>query len=100
MQALITNVMTATKSANKLPQEGDDFDYYLSFPGFQTFTSKMSTRVDRLVSKMIRHQQLPCYWGVEEEGGVLENSKSEEKFDTLIEANDILLERAVRRIGV
>jgi exosome complex exonuclease RRP6 len=94
-QALVTQVMTATKSSNKLPQEGDDFDYYMSFPGFQTFSSKMAKRVDRIISKIVRHQQLPCYWGVEEESGVPESSQLEEKFETLIEANDILLERAV-----
>lgn len=90
--------MAATKSANGLPQEGDDFDYYISFPGYHTFSSKMATRVDRMISKMIRHHQLPCYWGVEEErGGVSESSQAqlEEKFETLIEANDVLLERAV-----
>ena len=89
--------MAATKSANGLPQERDDFDYYISFPGYKTFTSKMSTRVDRMVNKMIRHQQLPCYWGVEEEGGGVQadSAKLDEKFETLIEANDVLLERAV-----
>lgn len=90
--------MTATKSANGLPQEGDDYDYYVSFPGYQTFSSKMSTRVDRIINKMIRHQQLPCYWGVEGEGGGVEGAQLEEKFETLVEANDILLERAVRLI--
>ncbi len=90
--------MAATKSANGLPQEKDDFDYYISFPGYQTFTSKMAARVDRTISKMIRHQQLPCYWGEEGEGGGAhtDSSKVEEKFETLIEANDALLERAVR----
>lgn len=95
IQALFTQLITATKSANKLPQEGDDFDYYISFPGYQTFSSKMATRVDRLVSRIIRHQQLPCYWGVGEEGGATEDAQLEEKFESLIEANDVLLERAV-----
>lgn len=95
LQALVAQVMAATKSSNKLPQEGDDYDYYISFPGFQSFSNKMAQRVDRIISKVIRHQQLPCYWGVEEEGGVSEASQLEEKFETLIEANDALLERAV-----
>lgn len=97
-QALVTQVMAATKSSNKLPQEGDDYDYYVSFPGFQAFTAKMGLRVDRIINKIIRHQQLPCYWGMEEEGGALESSQLEEKFETLIEANDVLLERAVSLI--
>ena len=62
----------------------------------------MAARVDRTISKMIRHQQLPCYWGVEGEGGGVQSdsSKLDEKFETLIEANDALLERAVSSIEV
>ena len=88
--------MAASKNANGLPQAGDDYEYYSSFPGFQTFCSKMTTRIDRIVSKIIRHEQLPCYWGVEEEGEGPDKSRLEDKFETLIEANDLLLERAVR----
>ena len=92
--------MAATKSSNGLPQERDDFDYYISFPGYQTFVSKMTARIDRIVSKMIRYQQLPCYWELEGEGGgaQTDTSKIEEKFESLIEANDALLERAVSRV--
>ena len=87
--------MAATKSANGLPQEGDDFDYYISFSGYQTFCSKMAGRIDRMVSKIIRHQQLPCHWRVEEGGVASERTQLDDKFETIIEANDILLERAV-----
>ncbi len=99
--------MQATKSCNSLPIESDDFDYYSSFPGYMTFCSKMKSRVDRTISRLLRHQQLPCYWPIsgsgggggaggganEEEGGV--EVDVEEKFETLVEANDILLERVV-----
>ena len=94
-QALVSQVMTATKSVSGLPQEGDDYDYYASFPSYKTFCSKMVSRIDRIVSRVIRHQQLPCYWGVEQEGTVTEGSLLEEKLETLVEANDMLLERAV-----
>ena len=39
--------MQATRSANSLPTEGDDFDYYSSFQGFKTFCSKMGDRANR-----------------------------------------------------
>lgn len=88
--------MLATKSSNGLPQEGDDYDYYSSFSGYQNFCLKMAGRVDRLISRIIRQQQLPCYWASQEEVGVAsEESALEEKFETLIEANDVLLERVV-----
>ena len=46
-QALLSQVMQATRSANSLPAEGDDFDYYSSFQGFKTFCSKMGDRANR-----------------------------------------------------
>ena len=89
-------MMDATKSSNGLPEEGDDFDYYMSFPGYSTFCSKMATRIDRMISKVVRHQQLPCYWSVGQEmGGTSAVTQLEEKFEVLIEANDILLEKSV-----
>ena len=105
MQALLGHVMQATKSCNSLPVESDDFDYYSSFPGYMTFCSKMKTRVDRSISRFLRHQQLPCYWPISGGGGTgggaggvanEEGMDVEEKFGTLVEANDILLERVVR----
>lgn len=68
----------------------------MSFPGFSTFCSKMATRIDRVINKVVRHQQLPCYWGIDSNvGGASEVTKIEEKFEVLVEANDILLERVV-----
>ncbi len=98
MQALLSQVVAATKTSNGLPEESDDYDYYQSFPGFSTFCSKMATRIDKVISKVIRHQQLPCYWAVDSThvGAASEATKAEEKFEVLVEANDILLERVVR----
>ena len=46
-QSLLSQVVQATKSANGLPAEGDDFDYYVSFPGFKTFCAKMGARINK-----------------------------------------------------
>ena len=54
----------------------------------------MTTRIDRVINKVVRYQQLPCYWGID--SGASEVTKVEEKFEMLVEANDILLERVVR----
>ena len=68
----------------------------------------MKSRVDRTISRLLRHQQLPCYWPVSGGGGTGGGAGGvaseegagevdvEEKFETLVEANDILLERVVR----
>lgn len=43
---------------------------------------------------MMRHYQLPCYWApADGTGGTAEDV--EERFEVLLEANDILLERVV-----
>ena len=44
------------------------------------------------IGKLIRHEQLPCYWP---QGEGVSSERLEEKFDSLVEANDILLERVV-----
>ena len=96
VQALLCQVMSAAKSSNGLPEEGDDYDYYMSFPGYSNFCSKMATRINRMISKIVRHQQLPCYWEMKPEvGGASGVTQLEEKFEVLIEANDILLEKTV-----
>ncbi len=41
-------MILATKSSNGLPGEGDDFEYYSSFPGFKTFCDKMGGRANRM----------------------------------------------------
>ena len=68
----------------------------------------MKSRVDRTISRLLRHQQLPCYWPVSGGGRTGDGAEGvankegevevdvEEKFETLVEANDILLERVVR----
>ena len=51
----------------------------------------------------MRREQLPCFWHVgsgegEREGEERRGGDVEEKFETLVEANDLLLERVVRTI--
>lgn len=48
LQALVSQVVKATKASNQLPGEGDDFEYYSSFPGFKSFCDKMSGRINRM----------------------------------------------------
>ena len=56
------------------------------------------------ISRLIRHQSLPCYWppppaqapptsGQGEEAGLV--AMVEERMEAIIEANDVLLERVV-----
>lgn len=45
----------------------------------------------------MRHYQLPCYWAPGDTTGGTEDV--EERFEVLLEANDILLERVVSWLG-
>nr|XP_008120099.1 PREDICTED: exosome component 10-like [Anolis carolinensis] len=40
------SVVSATKASNGLPQPGDEYDFYRSFPGFQAYCE---TQGDRLL---------------------------------------------------
>ena len=48
IRALLSVVMKATKCSNALPDEGDEFDYYSSYPGFKTFSSRVGARLNRM----------------------------------------------------
>ena len=88
--------MQATKSCNGLPSTS------------HSALNKMKSHVDHSIARLIRHQQLPCYWPVDSEGGAggvadgtedveldQEGVDMEEKFEMLVEANVTLLERVV-----
>ncbi|KAM3922697.1 exosome complex component 10 [Leptodactylus fuscus] len=81
-------VVGATKSSTGLPQYGDEYDFYRSFPGFQTFCEAQG---DRLLDCMSRIMQ---YHGCRSH--LKDRSKAtalEDKFDLLVDANDAVLER-------
>lgn len=46
VQHALGTVVSATKASSGLPQPGDEYDFYRSFPGFQAFCE---TQGDRLL---------------------------------------------------
>lgn len=73
------------KSANNLPI-GDNFNYYACFPSFNSARKK---DIKRILATMQRIIKLAG-------GSVnIENRDVEEKFDLLLETNDLLLDQAV-----
>ncbi|XP_044301392.1 exosome component 10 isoform X3 [Varanus komodoensis] len=81
-------VVSATKASSGLPQPGDEYDFYRSFPGFQAYCE---TQGDRLLQCMSRVMQ---YHGCRSH--LQDHSKAtelEDKFDLLVDANDAILER-------
>ncbi|XP_072101187.1 exosome complex component 10 isoform X1 [Mobula birostris] len=85
---VLGTVMAATKASNGLPRFGDEFDFYRSFPGFQSFCD---TQADRLLSCMSQLMQFhSCRSQIRGHNKVTE---LEDKFDLLVDANDVILER-------
>ncbi|XP_046397654.1 exosome component 10 [Ischnura elegans] len=77
------SLMGAIKASNSLPC-GNDWDYYSSFPVFQKAIDIKGKKVLKLISMVFQHQ------GVK--GNILRRDL-EEKFDLLLDANDMILER-------
>ncbi|XP_072442824.1 exosome complex component 10 [Chiloscyllium punctatum] len=85
---VLGTVVSTTKASNGLPQPGDEFDFYRSFPGFQSFCD---TQADRLLSCMSRLMQ---YHGCRSHIRVRNKvTELEDKFDLLVDANDVILEQ-------
>ncbi|XP_063291482.1 exosome complex component 10 [Pelobates fuscus] len=81
-------VVSATKTSTGLPQSGDEYDFYRSFPGFRAFCESQG---DHLLSCM---SQIMQYHGCRSH--IRDRSKPtelEDKFDLLVDANDAILEK-------
>uniref|UniRef100_K9IP66 Exosome complex component 10 n=1 Tax=Desmodus rotundus TaxID=9430 RepID=K9IP66_DESRO len=81
-------VVAVTKASGGLPQCGDEYDFYRSFPGFQAFCE---TQGDRLLQCMGRVMQYHgCRSNIKDRSKVTE---LDDKFDLLVDTNDVILER-------
>ncbi|NXY86867.1 EXOSX protein, partial [Alcedo cyanopectus] len=81
-------VVAATKASNGLPQPGDEYDFYRSFPGFRAFCETQGERLLHCMSRVMQHHG--CRSHLRDRSKVTE---LEDKFDMLVDANDIILER-------
>uniref|UniRef100_A0A670JFZ1 Exosome complex component 10 n=1 Tax=Podarcis muralis TaxID=64176 RepID=A0A670JFZ1_PODMU len=81
-------VVSATKASGGLPQPGDEYDFYRSFPGFQTFCEMQGDRLLHCMSRVMQYHG--CRSHLRDRNKVTE---LEDKFDLLVDANDAILER-------
>ncbi|KAF4070622.1 hypothetical protein AMELA_G00287390 [Ameiurus melas] len=82
------SVMAATKASASLPQAGDEYDFYRSFPGFRDFCSVQGDQLLRCMSQLMQHHG--C------RSRLMDRSKLtglEERFDMVVDANDAILEK-------
>ncbi|XP_051895509.1 exosome component 10 [Pristis pectinata] len=85
---VLGTVVAATKASNGLPQFGDEFDFYRSFPGFQSFCDMQADRLLSCMSQLMQFHN--CRSQIRGHNKVTE---LEDKFDLLVDANDVILER-------
>ncbi|XP_075028573.1 exosome complex component 10 isoform X3 [Calonectris borealis] len=81
-------VVAATKASNGLPQPGDEYDFYRSFPGFRAYCETQGDRLLHCMSKVMQYHG--CRSHIKDRSKVTE---LEDKFDMLVDSNDIILER-------
>ncbi|XP_030639916.1 exosome complex component 10 [Chanos chanos] len=81
-------VVAATKAAAGLPQSGDEFDFYRSFPGFQEFCATQGDRLLSCMSQIMQHHG--CRSHVRDRNKL---TGLEDRFDLVVETNDTILER-------
>uniref|UniRef100_A0A8C5KME2 Exosome complex component 10 n=1 Tax=Jaculus jaculus TaxID=51337 RepID=A0A8C5KME2_JACJA len=82
------SVVAVTKASGGLPQFGDEYDFYRSFPGFQAFCETQGDRLLQCMSRIMQYHG--CRSNIKDRSKVTE---LEDKFDLLVDANDVILER-------
>nr|XP_013795480.1 PREDICTED: exosome component 10 isoform X3 [Apteryx mantelli mantelli] len=87
-QYALGTVVAATKASNGLPQPGDEYDFYRSFPGFRAYCETQGDRLLHCMSKVMQYHG--CRSHIKDRKKVTE---LEDKFDMLVDSNDVILER-------
>ncbi|NXN49485.1 EXOSX protein, partial [Rynchops niger] len=87
-QYALGTVVAATKASNGLPQPGDEYDFYRSFPGFRAYCETQGDHLIHCMSKVMQYHGCRSY--VKDRSKVTE---LEDKFDMLVDTNDVILER-------
>ncbi|KAB5567687.1 hypothetical protein PHYPO_G00235740 [Pangasianodon hypophthalmus] len=82
------SIMAATKASAGLPQAGDEYDFYRSFPGFRDFCSVQGDRLLHCMSQLMQHHG--CRSQLKDQNKL---TGLEERFDMVVDSNDVILEK-------
>ena len=61
-QKCFAKLVNATQKAHGLPNPGDDFEFYSSFPDFREFCKTQGGRVLNDVAKLLKFRHVSCRW--------------------------------------
>ncbi|XP_036389314.1 exosome component 10 isoform X1 [Megalops cyprinoides] len=81
-------VVAATKASANLPQAGDEYDFYRSFPGFQEFCETQGDRLLHCMSLLMQHHG--CRAHMRDRNKL---TGLEDRFDLVVDSNDVILEK-------
>ncbi|KAM6977515.1 exosome complex component 10 [Aplochiton taeniatus] len=81
-------VVGATKASASLPQVGDEYDLYRSFPGFQEFSETQGDGLLHLMSQMMQYHG--CRAPMRNRNKL---TGLDERFDLVVDSNDVILEK-------
>ncbi|KAL1021159.1 hypothetical protein UPYG_G00009580 [Umbra pygmaea] len=81
-------VVAATKASASLPQVGDEYDLYRSFPGFQEFCETQGDNMLHCMSQIMKHHG--CKSHMRDRNKL---TGLEERYDLVVDANDVILEK-------
>ncbi|KAM4562795.1 exosome complex component 10 [Odontesthes bonariensis] len=82
-------VLSATKASAGLPQTGDEYDFYRSFPGFQEFCESQGDKLLHCMSQIMQYHG--CRSHIRDRNKL---TGLEERFDLVVDSNEVILERA------
>lgn len=82
-------IVETIKSCSNLPAAGEDHDFYYSFSDFREFRSAQGARLLSNIGNLLRHWRVHCQWPSD---NFDVEPDSDELLDSLVEANDIILE--------
>ncbi|XP_056589892.1 exosome component 10 [Triplophysa dalaica] len=81
-------VVAATKASAALPQAGDEFDLYRSFPAFEEFCASQGDRLLHCMSQIM--QKHGCKSHMKDRNKL---TGLEDRFDLVVDSNDAILEK-------
>ncbi|PAA69410.1 hypothetical protein BOX15_Mlig021630g1, partial [Macrostomum lignano] len=84
----VPKLIASMRLSNELPARGTSYDYYSSFPAFRALMDAQSSKLLYMMQRLINYQGA----GGSVIGGQI-NRDFDERFESLIEVNDELLER-------
>lgn len=87
-KTVLQKVVYATQRANALAGLSEDFEYWNSFPDFREYSTEQGARVVNNIGGLFRHHAVQCAWS----SGTTSFKDVEERFERLVDANDIMLE--------